>query len=82
MEIQQKIIEFLESKFDKGACTETLADEFNLTNRQIGSIMGGLKRKGIIHSYTKGVVVFTDFMTRKPSQTRLSNSYYELIKQH
>ncbi|WP_061085211.1 hypothetical protein [Chryseobacterium indologenes] len=81
MEIQNQIIKFLESKYDKGATTETLAEEFKMTNRQIGSIMGNLKRKGLIHSYTKGVIVFTDFMTRKASPARLSNSYYELIKQ-
>lgn len=39
MEIQNQIIKFLESKYDKGATTETLAEEFKMTNRQIGSIM-------------------------------------------
>ena len=78
MKIQDRILKFLETKFDKGACTEVIADEFNLTNRQVGSIMAKLKQKGFVITYTKGTIVFTDFMTRKAVPTRLSNSFYAL----
>ena len=71
--------EFLYSGRGHGRVTREIADKFNLTNRTVGGIMGNLKRKGLVFTYTKCTVTLTNFLSRRPEPFVISNSYYEWI---
>ena len=78
-ELQEKLIAFLKTGRNMGRTTCEIGDKFWLTNKQVGGIMGALKRKGIVFTYTKGTIVFSDGIHAKGgSPMRLSNSFYEL----
>lgn len=81
VEFENEIKEYLLSdRYGRGGkTTGEIANRFKLTNRQCGGYMAALKREGKVFSYTKGTIVFTNFLSRKPEPCVLSNSFYEWI---
>jgi Mn-dependent DtxR family transcriptional regulator len=78
--IKEQIIEILKEK--NGLVTEEIAQRFNLKRKQVGGIMGALKREGRVFTYTKGYVWVTSGIHSKAAPMGLTNSYYELIASH
>jgi len=79
MSLQDNIIKFLQSHWSGGTVTEEIAAEFNLSNRQVGAIMGKLNRSGRVRTYTKGTLWIQHGLSANCAPTGLSNSYYEAI---
>jgi predicted ArsR family transcriptional regulator len=76
-DIREKILKYLSEQ--GGAVTHAIANKFNLTNRQVGAIMGHLSRQGKVQTYTKGAIHITHGVHTKASPMRLSNSYYDVV---
>ena len=77
---EDTIKDFLLTGRQNGRITEEIAEKYGLTNRQVGGKMGKLKSKGLVMTYTKGTIVFSDGLHNfKGSPMGLSNSYYEWI---
>lgn len=74
------IKDFILSGRQCGRVTEEISQHYKLSRRQVGSKMGKLKAKGLVMTYTKGTIVFSDGLhNKKGSPMRLSHSYYEWV---
>lgn len=63
----------------EGLCTEEIAYQLGLTNRQVGGYMSALKRQGKVLTYTKGTIT-VNHLNDRSYRMGLGNSFYELIK--
>jgi len=79
---RETIMTFLWDKRNGGDVTESIADKYNITNRQVGAMMRPFVKRGDVRGYPKGVIVLNGLGTLVNSAPMtISNSFYEAQRQ-